>query len=79
MAGVLPEAAAIVGDSSRDVGCGLAADLGTVIGVTTGLQSEAELMAAGADMVLADVTQCLAALSSSRPWRTANLVLDKGK
>lgn len=61
--GVLPEEAAMVGDSGeRDVGSGLAAGFGSVIGVSSGISSEEELRASGAHAVLPTVAHVPSAL-----------------
>jgi len=56
--GVEPSEAAIVGDSSRDVHCGLNAGFSQVVGVSSGCSSTDDLLAAGAHVVfptIADV------------------------
>lgn len=56
--GVQPEEAAMVGDSaSRDIGCGLAAKVGSVIGVVSGISTEEELLNAGAHAVVPSVAE----------------------
>lgn len=61
--GVQPEEAAMVGDSaSRDIGCGLAANLGSVIGVVSGISTEEELLNAGAHAVVPSVAEVHEAL-----------------
>jgi phosphoglycolate phosphatase-like HAD superfamily hydrolase len=58
---------AIVGDTARDIAAGRAIDARTV-GVTTGYTSAAQLRAAGADVVLPDLTDTGALLSAlTRP------------
>ena len=66
-AGVLPARAAIVGDSSRDVECGLAAGLGLVVGVESGVESGASLEVAGAHVVLPTVVEAVEVLVGWEP------------
>eukprot|EP00929_Paragymnodinium_shiwhaense_P089352 TRINITY_DN49503_c0_g1_i1.p1 TRINITY_DN49503_c0_g1~~TRINITY_DN49503_c0_g1_i1.p1 ORF type:complete len:303 (+),score=59.01 TRINITY_DN49503_c0_g1_i1:63-911(+) len=60
--GVEPAAAVMVGDSGRDIGCGLNAKLGSAIGVETGTYTKNLLMDAGAHAVVPTVGQVLAAV-----------------
>jgi len=61
--GVPPQEAAMVGDSAeRDVGCGLAAGVGSAVGVTSGVSSAEELKRAGAHLVVPTVASVLGAL-----------------
>merc|ERR1711920_803405 len=55
--GVSPEEGAMVGDSAeRDVGSGLAAGFGSVIGVSSGISQATHLTGAGAHAVVRDVS-----------------------
>ena len=55
-AAVLVAAVAVAGDTASDIGTGLAAGAGLVAGVLSGAHDRATLEAAGAHVVLDDVT-----------------------
>mmetsp|Transcript_137477 Transcript_137477/g.439262 ORF Transcript_137477/g.439262 Transcript_137477/m.439262 type:complete len:255 (+) Transcript_137477:87-851(+) len=58
--GVDPQEAAMVGDSAdRDIGAGLAANFGSVIGVTSGISPADELASAGAHAVVSNASEVL--------------------
>lgn len=53
-----PKETAMIGDSAgRDIGCALAAQVGSAIGVTSGVSTKEDLLSAGAHVVVATVAE----------------------